>query len=54
MKKKKIYKVIGVMTGTSMDGIDISHCATDGLSKIKNEEILEIFHFIRAKLYSVN
>jgi len=38
MKKKKIYKVIGVMTGTSMDGIDISHCATDGLSKIK------IFH----------
>jgi len=35
MKKKKIYKVIGVMTGTSMDGIDISFCYTDGLSKIK-------------------
>ena len=34
MKKKKIYKVIGIMTGTSMDGIDISFCSTDGLSKI--------------------
>ena len=35
MKKKKIYKVIGIMTGTSMDGIDISFCSTDGLKKIK-------------------
>ena len=35
MKKKKIYNVIGVMTGTSMDGIDISFCSTDGISKIK-------------------
>jgi len=35
MKKKKNYNVIGVMTGTSMDGIDISYCSTDGLNKIK-------------------
>ena len=35
MKKKKNYKVIGIMTGTSMDGIDISYCFTNGLNKIK-------------------
>ncbi len=35
MKKKKNYNVIGVMTGTSMDGIDISYCVTNGLKKIK-------------------
>ena len=35
MKKKKNYKVIGIMTGTSMDGIDISYCSTDGLNNIK-------------------
>lgn len=34
MKKKKIYKVIGVMTGTSMDGVDVSLCSTDGTNKI--------------------
>ena len=41
MKKKKIYNVIGVMTGTSMDGIDISFCSTDGhkFLKIHNENI---------------
>ena len=38
MKKKKNYNVIGIMTGTSMDGVDISYCATNGLNKIK------IFH----------
>jgi len=35
MKKKKNYRVIGIMTGTSMDGIDISYCSTDGLNYIK-------------------
>ena len=35
MKKKKIYKVLGIMTGTSMDGIDISYTSTDGINKIK-------------------
>ena len=35
MKKKKIFNVIGIMTGTSMDGIDFSYIATDGVNKIK-------------------
>ena len=35
MKKKKNYNVIGIMTGTSMDGIDISYCFTNGLNRIK-------------------
>ena len=35
MKKKKIFKVVGIMTGTSMDGIDISYVSTDGIKKIK-------------------
>lgn len=35
MKKKKNYRVIGIMTGTSMDGIDISYCSTDGLNSLK-------------------
>ncbi len=35
MKKKKIFNVIGIMTGTSMDGIDISYIKTDGINKVK-------------------
>tara|TARA_Y100001970_G_C14214681_1_gene848948 strand:+ start:1185 stop:2282 length:1098 start_codon:yes stop_codon:yes gene_type:complete len=35
MKQKKLYKVIGIMTGTSMDGIDISYVSTDGLQRFK-------------------
>ncbi len=35
MKKKKIFNVIGIMTGTSMDGIDISYISTDGVNRIK-------------------
>lgn len=35
MKQKKIFNIIGIMTGTSMDGIDISHVSTDGIYKIK-------------------
>ena len=35
MKKKKIFNVIGIMTGTSMDGIDISYISTDGIDNIK-------------------
>ena len=35
MKQKKIFDVIGIMTGTSMDGIDISYVLTDGIKNIK-------------------
>lgn len=35
MKQKKLFNVIGIMTGTSMDGIDISYVSTDGVKKIK-------------------
>ena len=35
MKKKKIFNIIGIMTGTSMDGIDISYISTDGINKVK-------------------
>ncbi len=35
MKKKKIFDVVGIMTGTSMDGIDLSYVSTDGVDKIK-------------------
>ncbi len=35
MKKKNIFNIIGIMTGTSMDGIDISYISTDGVNKIK-------------------
>ena len=35
MKKKRLFNVIGIMTGTSMDGIDISYVSTDGIKKIK-------------------
>ena len=35
MKKKKIYTIIGIMTGTSMDGVDISYSETDGINNIK-------------------
>ena len=34
MKQKKLFNVIGVMTGTSMDGIDISYVSTDGIKEI--------------------
>ena len=34
MKQKKLFNVIGIMTGTSMDGIDISYVSTDGTKKI--------------------
>ena len=35
MKQKKLFNIIGIMTGTSMDGIDISYVSTDGIKKIK-------------------
>ncbi len=35
LKKKKVYKVLGVMSGTSMDGIDISLIRTNGTNYVK-------------------
>ncbi len=35
LKKKKIYKVLGVMSGTSMDGIDISLIQTNGTNYVR-------------------
>ncbi len=62
MKQKKIFNVIGVMTGTSMDGIDISYVSTDGIKKIRiyNEksyqysikEIQNIKKFLLIKKYT--
>ena len=61
MKQKKLFNVIGVMTGTSMDGIDISYVSTDGIKKIRiyNEksyqysikEIQNIKKFLLIKKY---
>jgi len=31
MNNSKIYKVLGIMTGTSIDGIDLSLIKTDGI-----------------------
>ena len=35
LKKKKVYNVLGVMSGTSMDGIDISLIKTNGTNIVK-------------------
>ena len=35
MKHLKKYYVLGVMTGTSMDGIDLSLIKTDGINYVK-------------------
>ncbi len=35
LKKKKVYKILGVMSGTSMDGIDISLIQTNGTNYVK-------------------
>ena len=35
MGKKLIFNVLGVMTGTSMDGIDISLIKTNGTNYVK-------------------
>ena len=34
--KKKLYTAIGLMSGTSMDGIDLSIISSDGYDEISN------------------
>ena len=38
MENNKFLNVIGMMSGTSIDGIDVSHLITDGLSTLKKKE----------------
>ena len=33
--KKKVYNILGVMSGTSMDGIDLSLIKTNGTNYVK-------------------
>ena len=56
MKKKKIYNVVGIMTGTSMDGIDISYCSTDGVKKIKihNEKSYQYSKFKKSNFKNIS
>ena len=35
IKRKKVYNVLGVMSGTSMDGIDMSLIKTNGTNYVK-------------------
>ena len=36
MSNSKIYNVIGIMSGTSMDGVDFSFIQTDGINNTSN------------------
>ena len=38
MENNKFLNVIGMMSGTSIDGIDVSHLVTDGSSTLKAKE----------------
>ena len=42
MENNKFLNVIGMMSGTSIDGIDVSHLVTDGSSTLKPRSIIII------------
>ena len=50
MSNKKIFTTIGIMTGTSMDGLDLSLIKTDGLKYFK---ILEEYSYDYSNTYKI-
>ncbi len=55
MSNKKRYKVLGIMTGTSMDGIDMSYIKTDGIDYVKviNEKSYQYSILTQKKLKNI-
>jgi len=55
MKKTKIYLALGIMTGTSMDGIDLSLINTDGKSYVRviNEKNYQYSHKLQIQFKKI-